>query len=180
MLKNQSIAIRRIIAFMVDWLVILVWGGILFGIAMVVTDGNPGRPKDPWFSQAIGFITMTVPVILYFAILESSKYKATIGKMALGLVVIGVDGSKPTIGKSLVRNSIKFLPWELGHIVANQAVFSGNAGLSPWVYCVMALAFALPVWWISSIFFSNRAPYDRLALTYVVHDEVYGSKFSTK
>lgn len=168
MIDVRSIAIRRVLAFMIDWLVILAWAGTLFGIIMVTTGGNPGRPTNPWIAQAIGFVSMTVPVVLYFAVLESSGYKATLGKKALGLAVIGDAGDLTSLGRSLVRSSIKFLPWEFGHIVANQAAFSGDAGVSLWVYGPMTVAFVLPLWWIVSIFSTGRAPYDRASSTHVV------------
>lgn len=168
MLERRTIAIRRVLAFMVDWLIIIAWGGVLFGIVMVATGEDPGRPANPWIAQAIGFISMTVPVVLYFAVLESSSRKATIGKKALGLAVVGVTGDLTSLGRSLVRSSIKFLPWEFGHIVANQAAFSGDAGVAHWVYGPMIVAFVLPLWWIVSIFSSGRAPYDRASSTHVV------------
>jgi uncharacterized RDD family membrane protein YckC len=171
MIDRRAIAIRRVFAFMVDWLLILAWAGTLFGIVMGATGGNPGRPINPWIAQAIGFISMTVPVVLYFAILESSRRKATLGKKALGLVVIGVAGDHTSLGKSLVRSSIKFLPWEFGHIVANQAAFSGDAGVALWVYGPMTLALVLPLWWIVSIFSTGQAPYDRVSSTHVVRDK---------
>lgn len=166
--ERRTIAIRRIQAFMVDWLIIIAWAGVLIGIVMVATSGDPARPTNPWIVQAIGFISMTIPVVSYFAVLESSSRKATLGKKAFGLAVIGATGDVVSFGRSLVRNSIKFLPWEFGHIVANQAAFSADAGVALWVYGPMTVAFVLPLWWIASLFSSGRAPYDRVSSTHVI------------
>ncbi len=148
MTKTRSIAIRRVVAFMLDWLVILVWAGMLFESSWQSLEETPGRPSTPWVTQAIGFVSLTLPVVLYFSISESSGHKATFGKRALGLTVIGVAGGIVSFGRSLARSSIKFIPWEFGHIVANQAAFSGDAELPTWVYGPMAVAFLVPLWWL--------------------------------
>ena len=114
---------------------------------------------------------MTLPVVLYFSISESSGHKATFGKRALGLTVIGVAGGIVSFGRSLARSSIKFIPWEFGHIVANQAAFSGDAELPTWVYGPMAVAFLVPLWWLVSMFSNGRTPYDRASSTQVVHTD---------
>lgn len=42
--------------------------------------------------------------ILYFSFLESSKYQASVGKLALGLIVVDLDGNRIDFGKALLRN----------------------------------------------------------------------------
>lgn len=150
-----------------DWLVILVWAGLIFGVVMAVTAGKPERPSSPWISQAMGFVFMTVPVVLYFAGLESSAQKATLGKRFFGLRVVGQTGQRASFGRMLVRNAIKFAPWEFGHIVANQVAFFGDAEIATWVYGPMIISFVFPLWWIASIFSSGCTPYDRLSYTQV-------------
>ena len=83
----QRLAICRLSAFALDWLVVVLWGGVLFGAVMVATGGNPPPPTNPWMAQGIGFLTMTVPVTLYFALCESSAMCASLGKRILGLAV---------------------------------------------------------------------------------------------
>jgi uncharacterized RDD family membrane protein YckC len=146
---------------MVDWCVVALWGGAVFGATFVATGGSFGRPSTPWRAQALGFLTMTAPVALYFAFCESSTARASIGKRALGLVVrTGLDG-KPSFRVALLRNAIKFSPWECGHLVAQQAIYSGDGGFAPWVWAPAAVAFLGPVWWIASIVATGVAPYDR-------------------
>ncbi len=87
MSEARSCAIRRLAAFGIDWLLILLWMGMLFGAVMLATDGNPQRLAGPWLAQAIGFGALGLPVILYFALLERSPWHATVGKRLLGLVV---------------------------------------------------------------------------------------------
>lgn len=48
-------------------------------------------------------------LILYYTLMESSKYQATLGKMALGLKVTDVNGNKLDFVKALVRNLCKII-----------------------------------------------------------------------
>lgn len=164
---GRSIAIRRFLAFGVDWLVIALWAGLLFAAVMIIFSGQPPRPSGPWHSQIIGFTVMTIPVVLYFTFSESSRAQATLGKRVFGLRVSTRDQSRLSVGTSFLRNCIKFAPWELGHIVANQAALS-TSGITGWVYLPLAFAFILPVWWGISIFVRGYAPYDAIASTRVV------------
>lgn len=165
---NKSIALRRLLAFGVDWLVIALWAGLLFAAVMIAFSGQPPRPSGPWQSQIIGFVTMTAPVILYFALSESSRAQATPGKRALGLRVVTKSGTRVPVGASILRSCIKFLPWEFGHIVANQAAFSAT-DLPGGIYLPLALAAILPTWWLASILIRGDAPYDVVAATRVIH-----------
>ncbi|HCM75692.1 MAG TPA: RDD family protein [Cytophagales bacterium] len=51
----------------------------------------------------------TILVILYFTLMESSKYQATVGKLALGLIVTDENGEKLDMVKALIRNLSKIL-----------------------------------------------------------------------
>lgn len=146
----------------------LSWGGVVFGAVMLVASGNPRRPDNPWSAQAVSFLTMTMPVILYFAVCESSSTRASLGKRVLGLVVSREMGERLPLGAAFLRNAAKFAPWEMGHTVAQQAVFSGDSGLPAWVWGPGAIAFLGPVWWIVALLVQGRTPYDRWASAVVV------------
>jgi uncharacterized RDD family membrane protein YckC len=47
--------------------------------------------------------------ILYFTFMESSKYQATIGKIALGLIVTDLNGGKLDFSKAFIRNLCKII-----------------------------------------------------------------------
>ncbi len=60
-------------------------------------------------------------LILYYSIMESSKYQATVGKMALGLKVTDMNGNKLDFGKAFVRNLCKLISsfiFYIGYIIA--------------------------------------------------------------
>ncbi len=155
------IALRRVLAFAIDWLVVALWAAALFGAVMVASDFHPPRPAGAWTAQMVGFVTMTLPVTLYFALCESSPMQATLGKRALGLRVESGSGERLSVGTAVLRNAAKFAPWEFGHTVAQQAVYSGEGGFPAWVWVPAAVAAAGPVWWLAMLFTSGRTPYDR-------------------
>ena len=163
MRRERRIAARRLLAFAMDWLVVALWGGVLFGVVMIATGGRPPRPANPWTAQAIGFVTMTLPVTLYFALCESSAMRGSIGKRILGLVVSRDTGGRLPFASALLRNGVKFVPWEFGHTVAQQAVFSGDQGIPTWVWGPLLLAFGGPAWWLIAMMATGRTPYDRWA-----------------
>jgi uncharacterized RDD family membrane protein YckC len=167
MKQERVVVLLRLCAFSVDWLLIALWGGALFGVVMFASGGSPPRPDSPWQAQGIGFVTMTLPVVLYFAVCESSVMRASVGKRVLGLVVTDETGARLSFRSAFLRNAIKFAPWEFGHTVAQQAVFSGEAGFATWVWVPAAIAFICPVLWVAGIVVRGRAPYDDLARTRV-------------
>ena len=163
MRRERGVAIRRLLAFAMDWLVVVLWGGLLFGAVMIATGGSPPRPANPSMAHGIGFVTMTVPVTLYFAFCESSTMRGSLGKRVLGLVVSRETGGRLPFGSALLRNGLKFVPWEFGHTVAQQAVFSGDEGVPAWVWGPVIVAFGGPAWWLIAMMATGRTPYDRWA-----------------
>ena len=110
--------IDAIILNMVNWFVLFpILGAIGFGIGASsgidfdsMTDGDILA-----VATAIGGLIFaggligTIINILYFTIMEASKYQGTIGKMALGLKVTDQKGGKLDIGKALIRQLGKFV-----------------------------------------------------------------------
>ncbi len=163
MTNERAVAVRRLLAFAIDWLIVVLWGGVLFGAVMIATGGNPPRPGNPWKAQGIGFLTMTLPVTLYFALCESSAMRASLGKRVLGLVVFRETGERLLFGSALLRNALKFVPWEFGHTMAQQAAFSGEAGFPVWAWGPATVALVGPLWWLVALIATGRTPYDRWA-----------------
>ena len=55
------------------------------------------------------WILTTAIAVLYGALMESSKYQATIGKMALGITVTDMNGQKLDLVKAVIRNLSKIV-----------------------------------------------------------------------
>ncbi len=110
----------RIAAFLLDYLVIAVYIIVLIAVSVLLGFGPlrqtfQGLFANPNSSEISAFLLLVLPVILYFALFESSSWQATWGKRKVGLRVINTHGERLSFGRSLVRSVIKFLPWELAH-----------------------------------------------------------------
>ena len=164
MSEERAIAVRRLFAFAVDWFVVVVlWGGGICGAVVIANGGKPPQLGSPWAGQAITFLTITVPFTLYLALCESSPMRASLGKRALGLVVSQETGGRLSLGSALLRNAIKFTPWEFGHFVTWQSFFSGEVGFPAWLWGPATIAFVGPLWWLVALLGIGRTPYDRWA-----------------
>ena len=161
---NRSLAWRRIAAFCIDWCVIAAWGGLLFAAAVL---SGAGGPTGPWMGQLVGLLTMTLPVVLYFSLTESSAMQGSFGKRALGLRLTDEAGARISLPSALLRNLVKFAPWEFGHMLAQQAVFSDEQGLPIWTLVPATIAFAGPLVWLIELFRTGRTPYDRISASQV-------------
>jgi uncharacterized RDD family membrane protein YckC len=92
---------RRFAAIIIDGLVV----GIPLGIIFAPFGGNNFNG-----SGYTGFgLLRSLVFLAYFALMESSSYQATLGKMALGIKVTDIDGNKLTFGRALGRNAAKFI-----------------------------------------------------------------------
>lgn len=110
----------RVAAFLFDYLIIATYLIVLIIVSVLLGSGPLRQPfqelfANPNSAEISAFLLLVLPVILYFALFESSSWQATWGKRKIGLRVINAQGERLTFGRSLVRSFIKFLPWELTH-----------------------------------------------------------------
>lgn len=107
----------RIFAFLIDYLVIVIYGIFVVGTISIVFRSyiNPLFSSSPVTAELTGFLMMTLPVSLYFILFESSKWQGTFGKRKMGIRVVNSVGQRIGIGRSAFRTAIKFLPWEVAH-----------------------------------------------------------------
>ena len=137
---NQLVR-KRILAFLADYLVIVGYALILVLLVWMI-NGNDVWQKEytsPFRGQLIGFFTFTLPVFLYFFMMENSNRRATLGKL---LLKIHVDLRHPHPGRRiLIRNLLKFLPWEISHIGVHQIIFYSRNDLSIpiWIFLLLII-----------------------------------------
>lgn len=93
----------RLIALIADGLFL---GFTLFGswiaLAIVFQSVTGADPDSPALDIA-GILTITIVPPLYFILLESSSWRGTIGKRAVGIRVVGYDGMQLSLGQAIVR-----------------------------------------------------------------------------
>lgn len=84
---------NRVLAFMIDLAII-----ILFSLAIGYIMDNVG-----WFDSQWINILFYFPVFFYDLYMEILNHGQSVGKMALGLRVVRLDGTSPTIGGYILR-----------------------------------------------------------------------------
>jgi uncharacterized RDD family membrane protein YckC len=108
---------RRFAAFCIDGLMLGIASAFLIIIpvlVMMLLSGSISDSKKSSSNEALtaGLLLYLVPIVipwLYFTLMESSSNRATLGKMALGIIVIDLDGEKISFWKATGRYFAKFI-----------------------------------------------------------------------
>ena len=131
---------KRMTEFLCDYLFILAYLVLLFlGSMLFYTIFFNGIPEYTEIqSQCLVFFTSVLPVTLVFTFLDYRK-NGSFGKSKAGLQLIY---QKKTVKASLIRNTIKFLPWQLGHMGTIHGVYS-NFDLLSIILSFLATLFAV-------------------------------------
>lgn len=114
---------RRIAAFLLDYLPIAAYLGVLAGVVAAVPD-IAGVFANRISAQVAGILLVTLPVTFYFALSESSAAQASWGKARIGLKVIDRHGQRIGFARSLARTLLKFVPWEISHTLVWETAFN--------------------------------------------------------
>jgi uncharacterized RDD family membrane protein YckC len=94
----------RVLAVVLDWIILTVVDGIVtfaVGIEAMLRDGFSGQGPVVMYTGIIG--------ILYFPLMECSKLRGTLGKLACGLMVVDEDGRQIGFARACGRNLGKIL-----------------------------------------------------------------------
>lgn len=105
---------KRVAASIIDSIILQVvgmFGGFLVGAVAGLMMGMAGVDIAviEFVCSLLGFFLGVVLNWLYFTLLESSSKQATVGKMALGIVVTDMDGRQISFAKANGRYWAKFL-----------------------------------------------------------------------
>jgi uncharacterized RDD family membrane protein YckC len=163
-----SLAVRRIAAWCVDWLIVIGYAAALVPVGLLLRHNSVSLPTGAW--NLLSFLLLIAPVTGWLAVWEAGRRGASLGKRLMRLRVGTWDGSPPPLVRALLRNALKIaLPWELGHIVAFTLASPTAAGPVAVIAAVCGIAaFAIAIGYVASLFIgSGRTPYDRLAGTTV-------------
>lgn len=118
---------RRAVAFLIDSMVIGIGASILY-IAILGTQFFNLFVKPPQSQDPQAFVSLLVSMLLfqalvfvlfwlYFALLESGKAQATLGKRVMGIKVVGTDGGRISFWRATGR-------W-FGKMVSNMTLYFG-------------------------------------------------------
>ena len=161
----------RLKAFLIDYvlifayLIVLAIVGVLF--APVV---RPLFSGSLVVAQLSGFLTVTLPVSLYYIASETRFGGQSFGKRKAGIRATAADGGAIALPRSVLRTALKFLPWELSHFLVYRLVAVGEGDVPTQYALVGGLVYALMFAYLLSAIFTKRkqALYDLVAGTQVV------------
>jgi uncharacterized RDD family membrane protein YckC len=99
---------RRLGAWFIDQLV-LGAGAFVLGFIVGFAVGLSGRDDIPDALYYALNIVYVIGYYLYFALMESSSWQATVGKNALGIQVTDLNGGRVSFGRALGRTLAKII-----------------------------------------------------------------------
>ena len=124
--------LRRAVAFVVDMVLVSIPAMLVFGpVAAAQAFSLQAAPEV--LAQQAGLLMATmiswqvvslVIAWLYFALMESSKKQATLGKMLLGIKVIGKDGGRISFARATGRFFCKIISYITLYIGFLMAAFT--------------------------------------------------------
>ncbi|TCZ74704.1 RDD family protein [Paenibacillus albiflavus] len=170
-MSKQVPITTRLLAFLWDYILISVYICFLVIIFIVARPLLiPLFTLNPLIAELSGFLLITLPVYLYFAISESTKLQGSWGKRKMGIAVANLNGNPLSLGKSLFRSTLKFIPWELAHFTIWHMAIPSNYP-SYVIYTLLALVYGLAFIYLLSPFWSKQRQtlYDRIARTVVIY-----------
>ena len=162
----MSLVIRRLVAFVLDWVVLfVVFVAPQFVLAVVLDTWVLDYDSPPLLSWAWVTLTVSVPGWIYFVLSDSSATGASLGKRLIGLAVRDESGERLSRGRALVRTAVKLLPWEATHIMVFFPEPFGEE-LTTTKIVMMVVVDVLLLVWLAAPFLDrsrHRALHDRAA-----------------
>ena len=169
---------KRLKAFAFDYLIICGYIIMLTVATLAVIKiagfmGLPLRwPEIPIVADLIAFVTLVLPLFLYFTLQESLSKQATWGKRKAGIRVVNAYGGTLSRKQAFVRSLVKLLPWQIAHSCLYHIPGWPLAVtvVPPVVITGFALVYLLVGIFIASALISkkHRTPYDWAASSYVI------------
>lgn len=166
---------RRLIGYAADCLFLFVgllaFQALLYPVNPIVQAVRDGRIVAASLLHLWVFTTATVPFLLYFASMVSSRRQSTLGMRMLGMRVETVAGSRVGFPRGLLRSAVLLVPFEVNHTLMFH--FAAPSGTEPsstfWIG--LALVWVFIGMFLVSVLVSPRrqSVHDRVAGTVVVN-----------
>jgi len=129
-------------------------------------------PENPILADLMAFVTLILPIILYFTLQESSPKQATWGKRKAGIRVVNASSEMLTRMQAFLRSLVKFLPWQIAHTCLFHIPGWPLAvtAVPPVVITGFVLVYLLVGVYVASalILKRHRTPYDWASGSYVI------------
>jgi len=117
--KRYAGVFARIGAYLIDCMILYVslilWQAALYVINPLLRIIRSGQqPTGTQFHLWV-FATVTIPFLLYFALILRTARQATLGMRLLKLTVTTESGGRVSLGQALLRSAVMLIPFELNH-----------------------------------------------------------------
>lgn len=167
---------KRILAFIVDYLLIITCALLLVLIVTIIFPASDftSDAYNPIKGQIIGFLSLTYPVFLYSFMTENSSKHATLGKRSQKLRVKTNPNTRR--GSILRRNILKYLPWEIAHTGIHWLFYYNSLSLEIpiWVWGMLILPQITIIVYVVSLFYTkgSQSMYDINSQTRISYSPV--------
>ena len=143
MKENNPIKFQvRCKELIIDYLVILIYLALLLIVNLIFYFLVFGR--IPEFtsiqSQVIATFESVIPIVIIFSVLDYRRTFGTFGKRKTGLEV---QYKTRSFFSSLVRNCIKFLPWQLAHMGVIDGIYTNFTSWTSMVFSNAGILLAI-------------------------------------
>lgn len=131
--------LRRAAAYLIDIALLYLYIIVLFGASMALDSVLPFHERmgeSYLLRHVISFASLTLPLVLYFILMERSGRQGTFGKSRMKLRVAAVTGGRASTKTVVIRNVVKFLPWEIAHThihINPEFITTGQTSAAGWV-----------------------------------------------
>lgn len=161
----------RIYAFLLDYLMIAMYGIFIVGTVSLLFKSllTPLFSDSPVIAQLTGFLMITLPISLYFILCERSKWQGTWGKKKIRIRIVDNNGQRIKLGRSVIRTTIKLLPWEVAHFGIWRLMLPTNISETTIFVILYAVNFTIIVYLIIPLTNKRKKNvYDWIARTEVI------------
>ncbi len=114
--------IKRAMAYMIDCIICYSFVMLVIQWGILSQFREQWGITDEWFQNSLNLeiyvlSTISLPVWIYFTVLDSRKGKGTVGKRWLKFAVVKKNDEKRiSMGSSFLRTGLKLMPWEISHL----------------------------------------------------------------
>jgi len=167
----NSLILRRAFAILLDYLIIVLYGVVLYTITISIYDQTSLSSVNigPVQGQIIGLFSITIPVFLYFVLTERSRQRASLGKRLVGLSISRNDSTQKA--NIWYRNFLKFIPWEIAHFGVHWIIYYSRLeqDIPLWIWVSLIIPQLLVFIYVISAIINkgSQTVYDRMANTQV-------------
>ena len=171
---------RRLASWGWDYLLILGWLLFVFlvlGLPQILRWIDLTPVWTDQNSADVGITILTVlPYFAYLYLTELKRPHATWGKRRAGLTVTDDDGAPPKSSAVLIRNLVKVMPWQLGHMGTMRLATSSEVTTTAIALEVSSLTLLALI--VVPILLRRRGVHDLLAGTQVTAKDRPGTSTS--